>query len=83
MRRIIDLTIGLKKPFHHRRLTLEAKADMQSWLTFLNSFNGKCLILDDRWVTTITLSLYTDASNLGFGCIFGNKWCYGTWPSSW
>ena len=83
MRRIIDLTVGLKKPFHHRRLTLEAKADMQSWLTFLNSFNGKCLILDNRWVTTITLSLYTDASNLGFGCIFGNKWCYGTWPSSW
>ena len=34
LRRPINLTIGLKKPFHHRRLILEAKADMKAWQIF-------------------------------------------------
>ena len=83
LRRIIDLTIGLKKPHHHRRLNLEAKDDIKVWLFFLDSFNGRCIILEDRWTTSASLSLYTDASNIGFGCIFGKNWCFGSWPHSW
>lgn len=30
LRRIIDLTIGLSKPYHHRRLNKESRADLQA-----------------------------------------------------
>jgi len=30
------------------------------------------------------LTLYTDASGaLGFGTIFGTRWCYGKWSPDW
>lgn len=34
LRRLIDLTIGLKKPYHHRRLNLQAQADLHAWGCF-------------------------------------------------
>ena len=27
--------------------------------------------------------MYTDASDVEFGCILGNSWTYGTWPATW
>lgn len=41
LRRLIDLTVGLKKPYHHRGLNSEAKADLNAWGLFLDHFNGK------------------------------------------
>ena len=30
------------------------------------------------------LELFTDASvSLGFGAVFGEKWCYRKWPDNW
>lgn len=43
LRRIIDLTIGLSKPYHHRRLNKESRADLQAWSIFLENFNGRAL----------------------------------------
>ena len=83
MRRLTNLTMGLSKKGHHKRLTLEAKADINAWLTFLKEFNGKSIILEDRWFTAVSLSFYTDASNAGYSCIFGRKWLFGLWPKSW
>ena len=34
LRRLINLTIGLKKPYHHRKLDLEARADLKAWHLF-------------------------------------------------
>ncbi|KAK6181910.1 hypothetical protein SNE40_009688 [Patella caerulea] len=79
LRRIIDLTLGLKRPHHKRRLTFVAKKDMQAWLEFLKTFNGKAFILSDLWKTSESLQFYTDSSNLGFGGIFGHKWFCGVW----
>ena len=40
--------------------------------------------LDDLWVNSSKLNLFTDASGAhGFGAIFGSHWCYGKWPSNW
>lgn len=83
LRRLIDLTKGLRKPHHRCRLNKEAKADLEAWSLFIQNFNGKSLFLEDTWQTSITLQLYTDASGLGFGGIFGNKWFYGKWTSDW
>ena len=83
LRRIINLTHGLKYPHHRRWVTVEAKADILAWLEFIENFNGKSVILEDRWFDSDKLHLYTDASGMGFGLIFGNKWALGEWPSNW
>ena len=83
LRRLIDLTIGLSKPHHHRRLNKEARSDIQAWLIFVESFNGKCLFLSDRWETSEQLNVYTDASNIGFGGLFRKHWFAIKWPTDW
>ena len=41
LRRLINLTVGVKRPCHFIRLNRETKADLRLWLTFLESYNGK------------------------------------------
>ena len=84
LRRLIDLTIGLKHPKHYVRLTREVKADICVWQHFLQQFNGRSFFLEDAWLDNQTLQLFTDSSGvLGFGAIFGSNWCYGEWPKEW
>ena len=84
LRRLIDLTIGLKHPHHRIRLSKDAKADLKVWMRFLAGFNGRAFFLDDLWVTSTTLELFTDAAgSKGYGAVFGRKWFYGSWPESW
>ena len=54
------------------------------WLPFLSHFNGRSIFLEDTWLSSSKLNLFTDASGaLGFGAIFGSHWCYGKWPPRW
>ena len=84
LRRLIDLTLGVKRPHFLIRLSQEVKADMLVWHNFLSGFNGRSFFLSDDWYDSHHLQLYTDASGtLGFGAIFGKNWCYGEWADSW
>ena len=84
LRRLIDLTKGIRKPTHHVRLTKESKHDLHMWLEFLSAYNGKSFFLSSRWVTSKTLNLFTDAAgSLGYSAIFGKHWLFGEWPDSW
>ena len=84
LRRLIDLTIGIKYANHLIRLNKEVKNDLKIWLAFLSEFNGRCFFLNDVWKDSNTLNLYTDAAGaLGYGAIFGTHWCYGKWPKEW
>lgn len=84
LRRLIDLTIGVTYPYHYIRINNEVKADLAVWQSFLCGFNGKSFFLEDQWYNSEHLNLFTDASgSLGFGAIFGSKWCYGSWPVEW
>jgi hypothetical protein len=77
LRRIIDLTRGIQKPHHHRNLNKESRADLKAWSMFINNFNGKAFFPSGRMHTSESLHLYTDASNVGYGGVFGTKWFYG------
>ena len=80
LQRIIDLTIGLKKPHHHVHLNQAFFADLAMWRSFLDSWNGKAFFLNDFWESSNDLSLQTDASgSIGYGGICGNQWFQGTW----
>ncbi len=81
IRRLYDLTVGLKKPFYRRRLTVETKQDLLVWKDFLSHFNGKSFLgpLPD-----FQTELCSDASLLfGYGATCGDKWIGGVWPSDW
>jgi len=79
LRRLIDLTLGLKHPNHRRWLTKESRADLNSWSVFVDNFNGKSLLSLMTWENSEQLGLFTDASNLGFGATFGSKWFSDQW----
>lgn len=54
------------------------------WFTFLDNFNGKYFFLSDRWDTSSSLELYTDAAaSKGYGAIFGKHWFGGAFPKAW
>jgi hypothetical protein len=74
LRRLIDLTIGLKKPHHKRRLTAEAHADIKAWTVFIDEFNGTAIMLDNAWAMSTSLHLFTDSSITGFGGYLKNMY---------
>ena len=82
MRRLIDLTCGVRKQHHFKRLTTGAKSDLNMWIEFLNSYNGVSALLDREWSFYSDIHLYTDASgSLGFAAYFNGKWAQGSWES--
>ena len=84
LRRLIDLTIAVRKPHFLIRLSKDVKEDLVVWQSFLSGFNGRSFFLADQWKNSYQLELYTDASGaMGYGAVFGRHWCYGQWPPSW
>ena len=84
LRRLINMTIGLKSPFHKVRLNKGCKLDLEVWLSFLAEFNGRSMFLDEHWSQSVQVHLYTDAAGaVGFGAVLGRHWCRAMWPNQW
>ena len=81
LRRLIDLSTRASRLHHHLSLDLEARADIQWWIDFLPSWNGVNFIQSDP-VTSVSLRLFTDASNVGFGAVYGLEWFSLAWSPS-
>ena len=56
----------------------EARADIEWWTTFLPLWNGVELIQEFP-VTSHALQFYTDASDQGFGAVYGKRWLFSPW----
>lgn len=83
-RRLIDATRGVKKAFHRIRVTEAMREDLRVWSSFLETHNGASIMLEEEWVDSLHLNLFTDAAGgIGFGAFFGGHWAYGTWPAEW
>lgn len=81
LRRLISLILGIREPFHYLRITEEAKADLRMWSQFISDFNGKSMFMNDRFLSSDVISLYTDAAaSLGYGAIYSSYWFYGSFP---
>lgn len=81
LRRLYDLLVQVSKPDFRVTLNKENRRDLQAWRVFIEHFNGKNLLLEQRWITSRSVHLYTDAAGaLGYGAIYGNKWFNGRWP---
>ena len=81
LRRLIDHTKSVSRPNHRVTLNKDARRDLAAWLLFVEHFNGRNLLLQEKWVTSPSLNLYTDAAgSVGFGAIFKKHWLMGRWP---
>lgn len=83
LRRLINSTIGIEKPYHHIHITRPLKADLNIWLQFLQHFNGVSLFLPVAPTTSAQLNLHTDSCPQGYGGTFKSKYFLGTFPSEW
>lgn len=86
LRRLINSTCGLTKPFHHLRVTSSMRQDLTMWLMFFSTFNGVSVFHDRFWLNNADVQLFTDSAagkGMGFGAIFDHKWTCGIWPDSW
>ena len=80
MRRLTDLTKGKTHKHHFITLAKDARKDLKAWLLFAESYNGRSLLLDQRWVSSESLHLFTDAaSSKGYAAIFKSHWFMGSW----
>ena len=81
LRRLVDLTKTVSHPNHRITLNKSARRDMQAWRIFVEHFNSRNLLLHNRWLSSPSLHLYTDAAgSLGFSAIYKTHWLYGKWP---
>ena len=84
LRRLMDLAAGVTRPHHHVRFSIEAKNDIGMWLQFLDNFNCRAFFLSDRWDTSSTLELYTDAAaSKRYGAYLESIGFYGPFPIAW
>ena len=79
LRRLIDLSTTVHSLNHHIYLNAEARADIKWWIDFLPSWNGSAIIQSPPQ-TSYSLTLFTDASFLGFGATFQSEWFSVPWP---
>ena len=74
LRRLVDLTRGVRHPHHRIRLASGAKADLEAWSLFLASFNGAVMFSNPTWITNAQFQFFTDAAgSIGFGVVFRNR----------
>lgn len=76
LRGLIDLTCGLSEPNSKIQLSVESKADISTWLTFIKSFNAKSFFLPPIWLSSDHVTLHKqDASGChGFSGTLGSSW---------
>ena len=79
LRRLINLSTTVDKLHHHIHLNKEAKLDIKWWFDFLQPWNGVSII-QSQISNAQELQLFTDASNSGFGAVYGNQWFSSPWP---
>ncbi|XP_045174585.2 uncharacterized protein LOC123535891 [Mercenaria mercenaria] len=81
LKRLIDLTKGVCKPHHRITISKKGRRDLEALYYFIAHFNGKHILLDQKWLTNQALNLFTDASSsIGYGSILNTQWFYGTYP---
>eukprot|EP00741_Cyanophora_paradoxa_P007929 tig00000133_g7669.t1 len=80
LRRVVAQLATLRANHHRARLHAGFHADLTWWRDLLQRLHGVRLIPTSDWQSAKVLRIQTDASNLGFGAVFGSSWTFGSWP---
>ena len=79
VRRLIEASTKVPSLHHHIRVSKAMKADIEWWIHLSHSWHGKSFFLDHTWTPSPAFQLYTDASQLGYGCYWRGHWLSGLW----
>lgn len=81
LRRLFD---ALRTAHEHRSysvaITSIVRRDLQWWSEVLQQWPGRSLLLEPEWREAEQLAIFTDASLIGLGGMFGGKWFSQPWP---
>ena len=83
LRRLIDNLHTVKKPYHFIRCTKERREDWNTWDKFLQTYNGITYFQALGVITSDTIHLASDASDIGYGACYGSRWIQAAYPESW
>ena len=83
VRRLVDTTIGVKKPSHFVTLNDGTTVDIKMWLTFFQFHNGKTIFIQPEAESSISLHMYTDASKQACAATFKSSWFVIGFPVDW
>jgi len=84
LRRIINLSMVAKQPYHHIRINREFRSDLQWWAQFLAKWNGTSMMSSVMRLPPSAM-VTSDASGT-WGCgVFtkSGSWFQLKWPQSW
>ena len=81
VRQLLDLSCTVSGLSASLTITDEAHCDIQWWLTFAFTWNGKSVFYDLEWIRSPDFDLFTDASDIGFGGYFQGHWFLESWPA--
>jgi len=82
LRRLIDGTKG-RSLDSLIKVDPGMQADIAMWQVFLSQYNGVSVITPYYNCDNTAIRLYTDASDLGYGGVFGSRWIQGAWNPKW
>lgn len=78
-RRIIDTFNALKASNHKAKLNDDIRADISWWQSFMQTFNGRSMLLDKQPIT----SVFTDSCKSAAGGVYDGDWFYLNWDVDW
>ena len=80
LRRLFDLTKTVRSGHHHIYLNANSRGDIQWWIDFLPNWSESTIIPETYDILASDIQLFTDASKLGLGAIYGKSWIQARWP---
>ena len=83
LRRLIDQIHTVAKPFHKIRCTAGMKLDLQTWVIFLQNYNGVTFFRSLGLIASDAIHMASDASHKGLGARYGSKWIQARYPPHW
>ena len=73
----------MKKPFYKIRITQEVRADLDTWLTFLQEYYGITYFRSLNIIPSDVIQMSADACGLEFSAHYNPKWIQARFPESW
>lgn len=82
IRRLIDLSCTVTDLSAVLVLDDDAQLDIQWWVDFVSTWNGRSIFHDVEWTRSPDINLFTDASDCGYGAYCDGLWFFGQWQAS-
>jgi hypothetical protein len=69
--------------YRGNKITLDESfyLDLTWWQSFLPKWNGISMLYEQNWSSPSDMHLWSDASTVGFGAVYGNHWFSTKWSS--